>query len=142
MGPTSLDVSTLFCHKAPAISSALWMASSGLRSSPLRARPSGLENRASVRTHATVRPVITDMNRLPSSDSQYSLDEAARPHENASMEVLHLRRIDPDRNMARFYNLTIEPTLFGTASLVREWGRIGTFGETGNFSGVNAATIC
>jgi predicted DNA-binding WGR domain protein len=69
------------------------------------------------------------MNRLPSSDSQYSLDEAARPYENAGMEVLHLRRVDPDRNMARFYSLTIEPTLFGTASLVREWGRIGTSGR-------------
>ncbi len=68
-------------------------------------------------------------SRLPSSDSQYSLDEAARPYENAGMEVLHLRRLDLDRNVVRFYSLTIEPTLFGTASLVREWGRIGTYGR-------------
>lgn len=31
--------------------------------------------------------------------------------------------------MARFYVLAIEPTLFGDAALVREWGRIGTSGR-------------
>lgn len=44
-------------------------------------------------------------------------------------EPLHLRRIDPTRNMARFYVLSIQPTLFGGASLVRNWGRIGTNGQ-------------
>ncbi len=43
---------------------------------------------------------------------------------------VHLRRIDPGRNVARFYRLTITPTLFGTMSIVRNWGRIGTFGRT------------
>lgn len=42
---------------------------------------------------------------------------------------LHLRRIDPARNMARFYVLSIQPTLFGGASLIRNWGRIGTNGQ-------------
>ncbi|MBB3407178.1 putative DNA-binding WGR domain protein [Rhizobium sp. BK316] len=28
--------------------------------------------------------------------------------------------------MRRFYGLSIQPTLFGGASLVRSWGRIGT----------------
>ena len=28
--------------------------------------------------------------------------------------------------MARYYVLTVEPTLFGDAALVREWGRIGS----------------
>jgi predicted DNA-binding WGR domain protein len=42
---------------------------------------------------------------------------------------LLLRRIDPVRNMARFYGLAIEPTLFGGAALVRDWGRIGTRGR-------------
>jgi predicted DNA-binding WGR domain protein len=32
--------------------------------------------------------------------------------------------------MARFYMLSIAPTLFGPASLVRHWGRIGTRGRT------------
>lgn len=40
-----------------------------------------------------------------------------------------LKRIDPDRNMARFYALSVEPTLFGDAALVRQWGRIGTRGQ-------------
>lgn len=39
-------------------------------------------------------------------------------------EPLLLLRIDPTRNMARFYRLSIEPNLFGGASLVRAWGRI------------------
>ncbi len=42
---------------------------------------------------------------------------------------LHLRRIDPSRNMRRFYSLSIQPTLFGEASLIRHWGRIGTNGQ-------------
>lgn len=42
---------------------------------------------------------------------------------------LHLRRIDPASNMARFYALSSQPTLFGGASLVRNWGRIGTNGQ-------------
>jgi predicted DNA-binding WGR domain protein len=40
-----------------------------------------------------------------------------------------LYRIDPTRNMARFYTVAVEPTLFGDASLVRSWGRIGTAGR-------------
>lgn len=40
-----------------------------------------------------------------------------------------LFRIDPTHNMARFYLLTIEPTLFGGSSLMRCWGRIGTKGQ-------------
>lgn len=42
---------------------------------------------------------------------------------------LHLRRIDPSQNMRRFYCLSIQPTLFGGASLIRNWGRIGTHGQ-------------
>jgi predicted DNA-binding WGR domain protein len=45
-------------------------------------------------------------------------------------DPLHLRRIDDTRNMRRFYLLSIQPTLFGGASLVRNWGRIGTNGQT------------
>lgn len=42
---------------------------------------------------------------------------------------LYIERVDPERNMARFYLLAIEPTLFGTPRLVRRWGRIGTAGQ-------------
>lgn len=39
-----------------------------------------------------------------------------------------LTRIDPARNMARYYAVSIEPSLFGDVALVRRWGRIGTQG--------------
>ena len=42
---------------------------------------------------------------------------------------LHLRRIDPACNMARFYSLEISPSLFGELALVRRWGRIGHQGR-------------
>ncbi|MBC2808215.1 WGR domain-containing protein (plasmid) [Rhizobium ruizarguesonis] len=42
---------------------------------------------------------------------------------------LYIERIDPDKNMARFYALSIEPSLFGETSLVRSWGRIGSRGQ-------------
>lgn len=60
------------------------------------------------------------------------------------IEPLLLHRIDRDRNMARFYLLTIEPTLFGGTSLVRMWGRIGTRGQckVQNFSGVENTVAC
>ena len=45
-------------------------------------------------------------------------------------EPLHLRRIDAARNMRRFYALSTQLTLFGEMSLVRNWGRIGTNGQT------------
>lgn len=42
---------------------------------------------------------------------------------------LHLQRIDPERNVRRFYYLTLQPTLFGTVDLTCEWGRIGSSGQ-------------
>jgi predicted DNA-binding WGR domain protein len=41
-----------------------------------------------------------------------------------------LQRIDPARNMARFYSMDVERDLFGRVVLVRRWGRIGTAGRT------------
>lgn len=38
--------------------------------------------------------------------------------------------IDPGRSLRRFYELSVQPTLFGGASLVRTWGRIGTAGQS------------
>ncbi|RUM95662.1 WGR domain-containing protein [Pseudaminobacter arsenicus] len=40
-----------------------------------------------------------------------------------------LDRIARERNMARFYELSVKPTLFGEVALVRRWGRIGTWGR-------------
>ncbi|MGY3134569.1 putative DNA-binding WGR domain protein [Bradyrhizobium sp. USDA 4501] len=44
------------------------------------------------------------------------------------MTAIMLTRIDDHRNMARFYKLDVQPTLFGECSLIREWGRIGRAG--------------
>ncbi len=44
-------------------------------------------------------------------------------------EAAHMRRIDPTRNMARFYEVSLEPSLFGTWAVVRRWGRIGCQGR-------------
>ena len=45
------------------------------------------------------------------------------------LQMLVLERREADRNMARFYVLAIEPTLFGDTALVREWGRLGSIGR-------------
>ena len=45
------------------------------------------------------------------------------------LQMLVLERRDASCNMARFYVLAIEPTLFGDMALVREWGRIGSSGR-------------
>ncbi len=42
---------------------------------------------------------------------------------------VQMRRIDPAYNMRRFYRMSVQPDLFGGASLVREWGRIGFRGQ-------------
>jgi predicted DNA-binding WGR domain protein len=41
------------------------------------------------------------------------------------MPSVTLYRVDPSRNMSRFYRLTIQPDLFGNLCFLCEWGRIG-----------------
>ena len=43
---------------------------------------------------------------------------------------LYVERKDRTNNMARFYAMSIEPTLFGELCLTRRWGRIGSRGQT------------
>ena len=80
------------------------------------------------------------MNRCGAIDSNIALDVDPRRRENPGMtnardsaadklQMLVLERRDPSRDMARFYVLAIEPTLFGDMALVREWGRIGSSGR-------------
>lgn len=38
---------------------------------------------------------------------------------------VRMTRIDPERNMARFYEIDVQPTLFGEFTVERHWGRIG-----------------
>jgi len=45
------------------------------------------------------------------------------------MTAVTLYRIDPARNMRRFYALDVQPDLFGVFIVVKEWGRIGTGGR-------------
>ena len=44
--------------------------------------------------------------------------------------AITLKRTDQARNVSRFYLLAVQPELFGRWSLVREWGRIGSPGQT------------
>jgi predicted DNA-binding WGR domain protein len=46
-----------------------------------------------------------------------------------TVQYLVLHRCDPSCNMARYYVLSIEPSLFGDAALIREWGRLGRSGQ-------------
>ncbi|MDE8763076.1 MULTISPECIES: WGR domain-containing protein [Rhizobium] len=48
----------------------------------------------------------------------------------AQPDKLYIERTDPARNMARFYAMSIDQTLFGETCLTRRWGRIGTKGQT------------
>ena len=43
---------------------------------------------------------------------------------------LYIERKDASRNMARFYALSIEQTLFGQPCVIRRWGRIRSVGRT------------
>jgi len=70
---------------------------------------------------------------LPPDIISESLLDYQMSHTAAQLEVfptdLQMRRIDPVYNMRRFYRMSIQPDLFGGASLVREWGRIGARGQ-------------
>jgi predicted DNA-binding WGR domain protein len=45
------------------------------------------------------------------------------------MSAIVLHRIEPEKNMARFYRLDVQPDLFGWWSFIREWGHIGRPGQ-------------
>lgn len=47
----------------------------------------------------------------------------------ALVHAILLHRIDPARNMRRFYRLEVAPDLFGRWCLVAEWGRFGRAGR-------------
>lgn len=43
---------------------------------------------------------------------------------------IYLERIDRAKNMARYYRLSVAKTLFGEWVMIREWGRIGSRGQS------------
>jgi predicted DNA-binding WGR domain protein len=80
------------------------------------------------------------MNRSRSIDSGFALDVCLSPRNDDWMknpdelaahklQMLVLERRNSSCNMARFYVLAIEPTLFGDIALVREWGRLDSTGR-------------
>ncbi len=63
-----------------------------------------------------------------------SLDRSVASDDNLAMQMpeakpVHLIHVNPELNMARFYGIEIQPTLFGEMSVLRSWGRIGTKGR-------------
>jgi predicted DNA-binding WGR domain protein len=93
-------------------------------------------NRAA-RRRRTARILIsrhfTRLNRSVMTDSYLSLDGESKISDSAIMIAqsyhLYVERTEPERNMARFYAVSIEPTLFGNTCLTRRWGRIGSNGQ-------------
>jgi predicted DNA-binding WGR domain protein len=53
---------------------------------------------------------------------------AVSERDSSSLHIV-LERVDPARNIARYYVLSIEPTLFAKHTLIRRWGRIGSEGR-------------
>ncbi len=77
--------------------------------------------------------LITVMNQSRPTDSYLSLDVRTAVGDSVAMITqpyqLYVERTDPTKNMARYYAMSIEPTLFGEACLIRRWGRIGVGGQ-------------
>jgi len=49
---------------------------------------------------------------------------------NTTFMHVDLQRRNPSQNMARFYGLSVETDLFGLWVLTRNWGLIGSFGQS------------
>lgn len=73
------------------------------------------------------------MNRPWATDSKKSLDLEIEERDSVPMigqpYQLYVERMDTAKNMARFYAMSIEATLFGDVCLTRRWGRIGVRGQ-------------
>lgn len=48
---------------------------------------------------------------------------------NISLATTVMHRVDHTQNMARFYVVQIEHSLFGETALIRSWGRLNTRGR-------------
>lgn len=46
-----------------------------------------------------------------------------------TLSHLRLVRVDVARHMDRYYEITVQPDLFGGTRLIREWGRRGRAGQ-------------
>jgi predicted DNA-binding WGR domain protein len=79
------------------------------------------------RTHSSQseRPRMHDLNLASSSIVP---DQRHEPIRTQLANALRLERIEPERDMARYYTLAVELTLFDDWSCTRSFGRIGTRG--------------
>lgn len=73
------------------------------------------------------RPSAREIERRLATARSLGVRSAALPTPTSTPLVL--RSLDPKRDRARFYAISVEPTLFGDMALVRHWGRIGTRGR-------------
>jgi predicted DNA-binding WGR domain protein len=77
--------------------------------------------------------IINKMNRRARVDSKQSLDVILRLRDSDLMITqpyqLYVERVDPAKNMARYYAMAIDQTIFGETCLIRRWGRIGRRGQ-------------
>ena len=71
----------------------------------------------------------TPMRQLSFTFLRFGQHTTKLPADIAPSRPVTLRRIEPAKNMARFYALEVERDLFGQHVLVRRWGRIGTAGK-------------
>lgn len=60
----------------------------------------------------------------------------------SDFQPLSMTRRNPDLNMARFYAIALQLTLFGEVSVIRNWGRIGTRGQSKLETFDNATNAC
>ena len=47
--------------------------------------------------------------------------------------AIRMTRVDPAKNMARWYEIDVQQTLFGEYTVERHWGRIGATGQSKTF---------
>ena len=88
----------------------------------LRSRHAGGSRHRPARTLAIIETIIKLGGELRPGGA-IVCEPATTP-----LQILVLDRVDPAKNMHRYYVLAVEPTLFEDVALVREWGRIGTRG--------------
>lgn len=93
------------------------------------------------------RSIITALNRSRVRDSAKSLDVSRSARDTGAMQrpeidPIHLVHVNPALNMARFYGISVQPTLFGEISVMRNWGRIGTRGQAMVVTYADAEEAC
>src|SRR3712207_730626 len=56
--------------------------------------------------------------------------EPVSPASTPDLAPVHLTRVDPSCNMRRFYGLAFATSFFGEHGVMRQWGRVGTAGQS------------